>query len=300
MSDYPSIWIVCAVQNPTLQVSPMTAVTRGRSATVLSGVLTSLLLHGALIGAVIIGSVYAGQSEEDLGYEVVFDQVELLALGEEKAPNELPRLPNPAPAAPSLPDTAPTLPDKDLPIPLEVPADAVPDPTLAREQEREKREDQAQKETDARQKRMQDALSALHNPDRPTNTDTPAGSPDGIVGGTVSDAAMANMMGTYQAKLLAEITRYWEVPSTITSQEKAELAGQVHVYVRLSEGGHVVSYTFRKKSTNEQYNDSIERVLKRFQAQYGGRVLPMPDHPEVRQAVVTRGLEMKGWEDVNR
>lgn len=299
MSDYPSIWIVCAVQNPTLQVSPMTAVTRGRTAPVLSGILTSLLLHGVLIGAVIVGSMYAGQSEDETGYEVVFDQVELLALGEEKPAHELPRLPNPAPA-PAVQETAPVVPVEELPKPVEVPAEVVPDPNLAREQERERREEQAQKEAEARQKRMQDALSALHNPDRPTNTDTPAGSADGIVGGTVSDAAMANMMGTYQAKLLAEITRYWEVPSTITSQEKAELAGQVHVYVRLSEGGHIVSYMFRKKSTNEQYNDSIERVLKRFQAQYGGRVLPMPDHPEVRQAVVTRGLEMKGWEDVNR
>lgn len=275
----------------------MIAEKRGGAAPMLSGVLTSLLLHGALIGAVILGSVYAGQSEDETGYEIVFDQVELLALGEEKPANELPRLPNPAPAAAV---EAPSEPAVDLPKPEEVPAEVVPDPSIAREQERVRREEQAQKEVDARQKRMQDALSALHNPDRPTNTDTPAGSPDGIVGGTVSDAAMANMMGTYQAKLLMEITRYWEVPSTITAQEKAELAGQVHVYVRLSESGHVVSYTFRKKSTNEQYNDSIERVLKRFQAQYGGRVLPMPDHPEVRQAVITRGLEMKGWEDVNR
>ncbi len=299
MSDYPSIWIVCAVQNPTLQVSPMTAVTRGRTAPVLSGVLTSLVLHGALIGAVILGSMYAGESEDDVGYEVVFDQVELLALGEEKPPNELPRLPNPA-AAPTVPESAPTVPVDDTPPPVEVPPEVVPDPSIARDQERVQREEQAKSEADARQKRMQDALSALHNPDRPTNTDTPAGSADGIVGGTVSDAAMASMMGTYQAKLLAEIQRYWEVPSTISTQEKAALAGQVHVYVRLSEGGHIVSYTFRNKSTNEQYNDSIERVLKRFQAQYGGRSLPMPDHPEVRQVIVTRGLEMKNWEAVNR
>lgn len=279
----------------------MTAGLRDRTAPVLSGIFVSVLLHGVLIGAIVLSQLYAGKSEEEEGYEIVFDQVELLALGEEKPANELPRLPNPAPAPVVPPTPAPVEPAVELPEPVvEEPPAVVPDPAIAREQERIRREEQARAEQEARQQRMQNALSALHNPDRPTNTDTPAGSADGIVGGTVSDAAMANMMGTYQAKLLAEITRFWEVPTTITSQEKAELAGQVHVYVRLSEGGHIVSYTFRKKSTNEQYNDSIERVLKRFQAQYGGRVLPMPEHPEVRQAVVTRGLEMKGWEDVNR
>lgn len=279
----------------------MTAGLRDRTAPVLSGIFMSVMLHGVLIGAIVLSQLYAGKSEEEEGYEIVFDQVELLALGEEKPANELPRLPNPAPAPVVPPTPAPVEPAVELPEPVvEEPPAVVPDPAIAREQERIRREEQARAEQEARQQRMQNALSALHNPDRPTNTDTPAGSADGIVGGTVSDAAMANMMGTYQAKLLAEITRFWEVPTTITSQEKAELAGQVHVYVRLSEGGHIVSYTFRKKSTNEQYNDSIERVLKRFQAQYGGRVLPMPEHPEVRQAVVTRGLEMKGWEDVNR
>lgn len=279
----------------------MTAGLRDRTAPVLSGIFMSVMLHGVLIGAIVLSQLYAGKSEEEEGYEIVFDQVELLALGEEKPANELPRLPNPAPAPVVPPTPAPVEPAVELPEPVvEEPPAVVPDPAIAREQERIRREEQARAEQEARQQRMQNALSALHNPDRPTNTDTPAGSADGIVGGTVSDAALANMMGTYQAKLLAEITRFWEVPTTITSQEKAELAGQVHVYVRLSEGGHIVSYTFRKKSTNEQYNDSIERVLKRFQAQYGGRVLPMPEHPEVRQAVVTRGLEMKGWEDVNR
>ncbi len=289
------------MQNPTLQITSMTAGLRDRTAPVLSGIFMSVMLHGVLIGAIVLSQLYAGKSEEEEGYEIVFDQVELLALGEEKPANELPRLPNPAPAPVVPPTPAPVEPAVELPEPVvEEPPAVVPDPAIAREQERIRREEQARAEQEARQQRMQNALSALHNPDRPTNTDTPAGSADGIVGGTVSDAAMANMMGTYQAKLLAEITRFWEVPTTITSQEKAELAGQVHVYVRLSEGGHIVSYTFRKKSTNEQYNDSIERVLKRFQAQYGGRVLPMPEHPEVRQAVVTRGLEMKGWEDVNR
>lgn len=288
--------MILIVHNPAIDAKEMDPMLgrMDRTAPVASGIATSLLLHGALIIAVFVGSIYSDRVvEEELGYDIVFDQVELLQLGEEKPKAELPRIPNPAPAAPAQPVV-------DNSKPKEMPAEPVVDTQAVKEQERQRREDQAKVEHDTRQKKMQDALSALHNPNRPVNTDTPAGSADGIAGGTVSDAAMANLMGTYQAKLLAEFSRYWEIPSTITAQEKSSLAGQVHVYVRLSDSGHIVSYSFRKLSSNEQFNASIERVLKRFQVQFGGRALPMPDNPQVRQAVVMRGLELKNWEDVNR
>ncbi|MFU8803073.1 MAG: TonB C-terminal domain-containing protein [Bradymonadaceae bacterium] len=267
-----------------------------------SGIVVSFLLHGGIIAIAVVVSLLPDAPEEAPHPElaIVFDQVDLLALGEEKPPEHLPRIANPEPPAPApdeainiaRPEEQPTESEKDL--------DRQRDLEKERELERKRREDQAQREQEERDRRRNEALSSLHNPNRPTNEDVPAGSAQGVAGGTVSDAALANLMGTYQVQLLSELSRYWEVPSTITSGQLAELAGQVQVYVRISESGHIVSYTFRSRSGNEQFNGSIERVLRRFQVQYGGRRLPLPDNPQVRQAVISRGLELKNWESLGR
>lgn len=276
--------------------------------------MTTALLHGLLAGAIVLAGVLGDEGSGDDAYlDIVFDQVELLALGDEKAPQELPRIANPEPA-PAVEEPEPL--DAPPPEPVEEPPpvveEPVPDPSVPteaelerqrqeeRERERKRREEEARAEQEARQRRMNEALNALHNPNRPTNDDLAAGSRDGVAGGTVSDAALANMMGTYQARLLQEISRYWEVPTTITDAERNALKGQVWVYVRLSESGHIVTFNFRRQSENEQFNASIERVLKRFQVQFGGRTLPLPDNPEVRRAVIARGLELKTWDSVGR
>lgn len=266
---------------------------------IIGGVALSVMLHGGIIIASILVSSFSGSSEivaeEELA--IVFDSVDLLALGEIKPPQELPRIANPEPPSPVVEEAI------NIAKPVEAPPqeqEPVIDRTRERELERQRQEEQARRQQEERQRRMNESLSALHNPNRPTNTDTPAGSPDGVAGGTVSDAAMANLMGTYQAQLLMEINRFWEIPSTITTAELAQLAGQVHVYVRISDSGHIVSYTFRSRSANDQFNGSIERVLRRFQVQFGGRQLPLPENVQVRQAVVSRGLELKNWENLAR
>jgi hypothetical protein len=143
---------------------------------------------------------------------------------------------------------------------------------------------------------MLEQLSDLHDPSRPTTDALPAGREDGVRGGTISDAAMANLMGTYQAKLLAELTRGWVMPTTISDDEIKRLSGQAAVYVRLSPEGHIVSYTWRKRSENDQFNDSIDRLLKRYQVAFGGQKLPLPDNDEVREAVIKQGLNLRNWE----
>ncbi|RAL25233.1 hypothetical protein DL240_03210 [Lujinxingia litoralis] len=170
-----------------------------------------------------------------------------------------------------------------------------------REEEREReRQEQERKEREERERRRQAALSALSNPDRPYNDDTPEGSPDGVAGGTVSDAAFASMMRTYQARLLQEILRVWSVPTTLNDAELGNLAGKVQVYVRLSESGAIVSHAFRARSGNEQFDASIDRAIRQFHAQYGGRKLPLPDQDDVRREVLREGLLLTRWDTTAR
>ncbi len=254
-------------------------------AQIFGGLAATFSLHILIVLAVVIGTWHGEQAiEEDIEPHLLeFEKVELLALGEEKPPEALPRIANPEPVTKE--------PDKVI---LEQPKEPVV------QLEKEKPKEAEEKEEKDRKKRMLDALSALHNPNRPTNEDTPEGSEKGVVGGTISDAAMENLMGTYAAKLMAELTRTWEVPSTIDESEVAALSNQVQVYVRLSESGDIVSYKFTKKSDNDQFNASIDRVLKRFQLAYGGRKLPMPDDPAVKDAVLKQGLNLKTWEFTGR
>lgn len=248
-----------------------------------AGVILSMLLHLGLVAAIIAGTM-AGtkQIEEEIQPKMLtFEKVDLLALGEEKPPNALPRIANPEPAV--------RPPDE---VNLAKPEEPVVD--LEKKEEKKEKED-----LDARKRKMLEALSALNNPNRPTNEDLPEGAENGVVGGDISDAALANLMGTYAAKLIAELSRSWEIPSTVPDDEIPKLAGLVAVYVRLSEEGHVVVHRFEKHSPNEQFDASIDRLLRRYTVT-GGRKLPLPDDDQVKASVLHHGLQLEGWEYTGR
>lgn len=247
------------------------------------GIVTSILLHGSIVGVIVWGTMHGG---EDIQQEIEpkmleFEDVELLALGEEKPPNQLPRMANPAP--PEVKEDA-----VNLAKPEEKPPEKKP--------EEKKPEEKPQPKPDKR-KALLEGLEDLHNPNRPTNTDTPEGSDKGVAQGTITDAAMANLMGTYQAKLLETLGKYWQIPKTLSDAEINQLAGTVTVYVRLGVSGHVVSYRFTSSSANEQFNASIDRLMRRFEVS-GGRKLPVPDNPQVRALVLKEGLILKNWKAI--
>ncbi|QDG54304.1 TonB C-terminal domain-containing protein [Persicimonas caeni] len=247
------------------------------------GIITSILLHGSLVGMIVWGTMRGGEDiQEEIEPKMLeFENVELLALGEKKPPNQLPRMANPAP--PEVKEDA-----VNLAKPKEKPPEQKPE---------EKEEEKPPQEKPDKRKELLKGLENLHNPNRPINTDVPEGSEQGVAQGTITDAAMANLMGTYQAKLLEVLGKYWSIPSTLSDAEINELAGTVAVYVRLSDSGHVVSYRFRSRSANDQFNASIDRLMRRFQVS-GGRKLPVPNNPEVRKLVLKEGLNLKNWKAI--
>jgi hypothetical protein len=62
----------------------------------------------------------------------------------------------------------------------------------------------------------------------------------------------------------------------------------------------VVTYRFRRHSSNEQFDSSIERLLRKFQASGGGKTLPLPEDENVRKIVLKEGLNLKNWEVTQR
>lgn len=251
----------------------------------LVGIVTSLLLHGAIAGGMVLSAIYAGQERAPQPELLEFQNVELLALGEEKPAAQLPRIANPEP--PEVEEEA---------VNLAKPRDPEPEETPPEPKKEPKPQPEAQPR-DSRRNKLLDQLEDLHNPNRPSNDNIPEGSADGVAGGTASDAAMANMMNTYQAQLLQALLKYWSVPTTLSDSEINALAGTVAVYVRLSDSGHVVSSRFVTKSGNEQFDSSIERLLRRFEVR-GGRKLPMPDDAQVRELVVREGLNLTNWKAI--
>lgn len=245
------------------------------------GFLTTFMLHASLVGGVIYGAYASPGEEVEAPAMMEFQNVELLALGEEKPPNQLPRVANPAP-----PEV------KEKAINVAKPAEEPP----PKKEPEEKTKAKPQKQ-ESRRNKLLDDLQDLHNPNRPSNEDVPEGSEDGVAAGTVSDAAMANMMNTYQVHLLETLAKYWRIPSTLSSDEINALAGKVSVYVRLSDSGHIVSFRFTTKSENPQFDASIERLMRGFEVK-GGRKLPIPDAPEVRNVVLHEGLNLRNWKAV--
>jgi TonB family protein len=265
------------------------SVLRGRDeldpATIITGVIASLLLHGSIIGLVILGTMHTEEKIEEHVEEKMleFEEVDLLALGEEKPPNQLPRISNVKPPEVKPDEVNIAKPNKDA---------------VVLEKKEEEKPKEAEEKKDAKEesrKKLLQALSAQYDEERPANEEIPEGSAEGVVGG-LSDAAKANLMGTYQAKLVGEISRNWTVPTTIPPEQIAKLQGRVAVYIRISEAGYVVSYSFKQRSGDEQFDDSIERVIKKFQVMGGGKKLPLPENPEIQQIVLKQGLNLKNWE----
>ena len=242
-------------------------------------VVASLVLHGAIAGAIVWAAMFGKEDiEEEVEPKMLeFEQVDLLALGEKKPPNQLPRIANPE---------KPTAPEDSVNLAAE------------HEDRPEKKEEDNKKKKDDKKKKVKDILKDIPtNPNRPTNTDVPEGRREGVAGGTATDPELASKMKTFQARLTAALVQEWELPKTLSNEELEKLAGKVRVSVKLSSTGRIISYQFIEKSGNEQFDGRIRNVLEKFSASGGGRQLPMPNDPKVTRQVTRNRLILQRWEN---
>lgn len=262
-----------------------------------AGAALSALFHGLVIAGLVLSIWWTPEEEESEYYDVVFEELDLLALGELPDPNALPRIAGGAPPV-AVEDEVVLEPEREPEaiVEPETPREPEPDPEAIRrqrEEEEARREEEQRRRREERRRQMERELSEFEAEGR--GSGAPVGSPDGVPEGTVSDAALANMQQTYQARLRREIQQHWQVPVTIPDEELRRLVGRVRVYVRLSADGYIEEYEFTARSDNDQFNDSVERVLRRFERRTG-RSLPMPSQPELQREVLRQGLNLNVWD----
>lgn len=253
----------------------------GGSENVLGGLGVSVMVHVAIIAAVVIGTITGSEAIEQKVEEeqIAFEPVELIRLGEPKPKHQLPRIANPAPK--TVKEKVVNLAKKNKPDTKPVPKKKDPPPKEAK-RVRDKRPSAA------------DILNNLHNPNRPTNEDKVHGSKHGVEGGTSLDESAKHMMNTYAAKVQRAVRRKWRVPTTISKDRAKELAGKVRVSIRLSESGSILSYRFQRRSGDAQFDGSIEAAVKQFTSA-GGHKFPLPDREDVKRAVISKGLRLNNW-----
>ncbi len=273
----------------------------------------TLFFHGSLVLLAGLGMWLAGEvePEDEDTVELVFDDVELLALGEEREPDQMPRLtgdegqPLDSDEVAEVDPEAPTEePEPDAEVDPDPPEEEPSEAELEEQRERDRRaeEERQRREEEERrrqrQQRLDDRLGEFEADGR--GDQAPEGSPEGVEGGTVTDPELANMEQTYHARLLQTIERHWRIPTVISDEELRELAGRVAVRVELSDEGFIERYDFRQRSGHEEFDASIERVLREFQVDHGGQTLPMPDQDEIRDGLVRQGLLLSNWEYLQR
>jgi len=258
---------------------------RGRNngvAFVVGGVFVTVMVHMSVIVAVVIGTITGSEAiEKKAEVEMApFTPVELIKLGVERPKNHLPRISNPAPK--TVKEDVVNLANKAK----------SPDEVVLQKKDPEPKEAKRVK----RKEKINNLLDSINNPNRPVNDDKPDGLASGVAEGTVVDDAQKALMNTWMAKMQRSIIRQWRVPQTITRTRAKELSGHVRIYVRVSEEGHVVSWRFKRKSEDSQFNSSCEDAVRRFSAKSGaGHKLPMPDQEDVRKLIVKRGFTLTRW-----
>jgi hypothetical protein len=246
----------------------------------LSGVFVTLLVHVTVVVAVVIGTITGSQAIEKQAEVNMapFIPVKLIKLGVERPKNHLPRISNPAPR---------TVEEKVVNLANKA---KTPDEVVL------KKEEPKDAKKVKRKEKINSLLDSIHNPNRPVNDDKPEGLSSGVAEGTVVDDAQKALMNTWMAKMQRAIIRQWRVPQTITRTRAKELAGQVRIYVRVSDEGYVVSWRFKRKSEDSQFNGACEDAVRKFSVKSGGgRKLPMPDQEDVRKLIVKRGFTLTRW-----
>ena len=249
---------------------------------IVGGLGVSFLVHTAVAVSIIIGTITGSMAIEKKAEEPLapFTPVELIKLGVERPKKQMPRISNPAPKV--APEEVVNIADKA----------SRPEDVVLRPKDPKPKDAKRVRDT----KRTKDILDSFHNPNRPVNNDKAEGLKGGVAEGTVIDDAQRALMNTYMAKMQRAIIQQWRVPQTITRTRAKELAGQVRIYVRVSADGYVVSWSFRRRSADPQFDSSCEAAVRKFSARSGtGRRLPMPEREDLRKLIVKRGFTLTRW-----
>ena len=99
----------------------------------------------------------------------------------------------------------------------------------------------------------------------------------------------------HQAKLLGALVEPWDVPEGIDDDELRDFAGETEILVSINDAGEIEDWMFVRRSGSDEFNESIRRLLGRFEADGGTETLPLPDDDETRSEIVDQGILLSDW-----
>lgn len=94
---------------------------------------------------------------------------------------------------------------------------------------------------------------------------SPWGDPNGDLAGDASEAEGDR----YAALVVTALKNSYELPSTISEKERLYLSAVVRVFIEPD--GHLLRFTFEKRSGNAEFDDALERTVR------AARLPPPPD-----------------------
>jgi TonB family protein len=246
------------------------------------GMKVSLLLHVALLAAVILKSlVFPGEPE----VWTPALRVDIVGLPE-VLKQDLAQLPPLPPAAQETPPPTETAepPPKAEAKPMAPPEDiAKPDEmVLDAKRVAEKKREEARSERERRNK-MLNALARIRALNKIQGEETAEAGP--LIkgnqisrGASLSGQARESAAADYRDALLARIQRNWALPTWLARQKFA-----ARVVITVDAAGRILNYRFLSTSGNAQFDDAVKAALARSQ--------PFAPPPaELRDQLASRGV----------
>jgi type IV secretory pathway VirB10-like protein len=255
---------------------------------VVSTIAAVVINGGLFVGMALAGVIGREEPPPDEPEVIEFESVEILQKGKPRDPKLLPRIPTspaPMPQEEKVVKTGPTEPEAPKP----------PDPDeIKLQQEREEKERQKQEaelrklqeeEKKKRKEAIAKALERVGDEDEP-----PEGAEDGFEGGTTTDPTKSTAFLNYMGQLQLILRRNFEVPATISPDERRRLVARV--VIRLGEDGKIKGDpVIEDGSGNRFYDDAAVRTVLKFSAGTPDK-LPLPTDPKVRKFVLSTPLRL--------
>ncbi len=229
------------------------------------GLTTTVVLHGLIIGFVVVGSRFGRGAAEAAQFRQVVD-VEAVKFGKKRDLSFLPHKQavvanhGPAPLV-NLTDNAQALPRP--PGPEQKPPEVV----------------------DPLQTSHSKLFQNLDEPEQPGAAEE--GDPNGLRGGT----ALVGKGPIYYQHLKAAVQNAWSVPTTIPEKDLQRLAAQA--CFKIDGDGKMIKVEISRPSGNERYDATLVDALAAVKATWNE-----PPTPDVKEAVTTDGvcINFKGSE----
>lgn len=225
-------------------------------------IILSILGHALLVGGALMWSKLVESPPLDLGQKPI--HASLVRLGKPREKELLPRKEEPPPPPPKAAEAAPPTPappPQAVAVPSLKPAPPVAKASGAKAGDEHRRE----------------LFNAFKKISKSNSKDVPEGALDGDRNGDSAKAEGERYFGL----LKAQIQRYYDLPNTLSDQERLRLKALVHIFI--GHGGQLIKVKAESSSGNGLFDEAVVTATK--------RASPFPPPPDtLREKLQSDGV----------